>query len=266
MKEHIIEVLQQIEREYDVKVLYACELGSRAWGFPSMNSDYDVRFLYVHKKEWYLSIDQGRDVLEVPSQDSISIPVHPLLDVSGWELTKALRLYRKSNPPFFEWLHATIVYTETLSIAKRLLTLEKEVFSPITSLYHYVNMAKRNYRMYLLGELVIHKKYFYVLRPILAGKWIEVFHTVPPIEFDVLVKELVPMGEVRQSVEELVAQKKMRDEHTIVPEPPIRILNEYLRDEMERLEKNMKEMKGGGKENPTDLINALFREVLEEAW
>ena len=92
VKEHINEVLRQIEIEKDVKILYACESGSRAWGFPSKDSDYDVRFIYVHKLDWYLSIDQKRDVIEIPSRNSISIPIDLLLDMSGWEFTKALKL------------------------------------------------------------------------------------------------------------------------------------------------------------------------------
>ncbi|MGI8387213.1 nucleotidyltransferase domain-containing protein [Robertmurraya sp. P23] len=266
MKEHIIEVLQQIEREYDVKVLYACESGSRAWGFPSMDSDYDVRFLYVHTKKWYLSIDQGRDVLEVPSKDTLSISVHPLLDMSGWELTKALRLYRKSNPPFFEWLHSDILYYEKYSTLEKLLAIEHKVFSPVTCLYHYVSMAKRNFRSYLLEEEVHHKKYFTVLRPLLAGKWIISNHTFPPIEFDVLVKELVPIGPVRQSIEELIAQKRARAEHSLKLEPPIRVLNEYLQQEFEYIERMMKDMKVSDKNTSTHLLNEIFRELLEKVW
>ncbi len=266
MKEHIIEVLQQIEREYDVKVLYACESGSRAWGFPSVDSDYDVRFLYVHKKEWYLSIDQGRDVLEVPSKDSLSIPVHPLLDMSGWELTKALRLYRKSNPPFFEWLHSDLVYYEKYSTLETLLAIEQKVFAPVTCLYHYISMAKRNFRTYLLEEEVHHKKYFTVLRPLLAGKWIILNHTFPSIEFDVLVKELLPMGPVRQSIEELIARKKARKEHSFQLEPPIGLLNDYLQQEMEDMESLMKSMKASEKDTSTPLLNEIFRELLEQAW
>ncbi|MGG7621873.1 nucleotidyltransferase domain-containing protein [Bacillus coreaensis] len=266
MKEHIIEVLQQIEREYDVKVLFACESGSRAWGFPSMDSDYDVRFLYVHTKEWYLSIDQGRDVIEVPSKDSLSNPVHPLLDMSGWELTKALRLYRKSNPPFFEWLHSDIVYYEQYSTLEKLLAVEQKVFSPVTCLYHYVRMAKRNFRSYLLEEEVHYKKYFTILRPLLAGKWIILNHTFPPIKFENLVQKLVPMGQVRQSIEELVSHKKERKEHSFQLEPPIKVLNDYLQQEIEYMERMTKNMKVSEKDTSTPLLNEIFRELLEQAW
>jgi len=90
--------LRRIEQTYDVRVLYACESGSRAWGFASQDSDYDVRFLYVHSRDWYLSIEDRRDVIEEPISEG--------LDISGWELRKTLRLLRKSNPPLLEWLIA----------------------------------------------------------------------------------------------------------------------------------------------------------------
>ena len=97
MKEHILQVIKQIELKYEVKILFACESGSRAWGLHSKDSDYDVRFIYVHKPSWYLSIDEKRDVIEIPKQDNLSFSVDPLLDMNGWELIKALRLFRKSN-------------------------------------------------------------------------------------------------------------------------------------------------------------------------
>ncbi len=94
--------LAQVEAERNVRVLFACESGSRAWGFASRDSDYDVRFLYVHQRDWYLSVEDRRDVIEQPIAED--------LDVSGWELRKALRLLRKSNPPLLEWLKSPVVY------------------------------------------------------------------------------------------------------------------------------------------------------------
>ena len=94
--QRVRQALAQVEAERNVRVLFACESGSRAWGFASRDSDYDVRFLYVHRRDWYLSVEDRRDVIEQPIADD--------LDVSGWELRKALRLLRKSNPPLLEWL------------------------------------------------------------------------------------------------------------------------------------------------------------------
>ena len=102
MKDIIISKLAQIENDFKVKILYACESGSRAWGFASPDSDYDVRFIYVHNKSHYLSIDEHRDVIE--------LPINEVLDINGWDLRKALRLFRKSNGPLYEWLQSPIIY------------------------------------------------------------------------------------------------------------------------------------------------------------
>ncbi|MBN1316088.1 MAG: nucleotidyltransferase domain-containing protein [Anaerolineales bacterium] len=160
----IIKRLQEIEKAEKIKILYACESGSRAWGFPSKNSDYDIRFLYINPVEWYLSIGKKRDVIEYPIADS--------LDISGWDLKKALLLLRKSNPPLIEWLGSPIIYLEETSIAGKMRNLIQEYSSPTSIRYHYLRMAQNNFREYLKGDTVWLKKYFYVLRPILAVNWI----------------------------------------------------------------------------------------------
>jgi len=100
----ILERLAAIEHTELVHILYACESGSRAWGFASPDSDYDVRFIYVRPRDWYLSIDLER------RRDVIERPIEGVLDINGWDLRKALQLMRKSNPPLFEWLHSPLVY------------------------------------------------------------------------------------------------------------------------------------------------------------
>ena len=100
----ITSILKEIEARHGVAILYACESGSRGWGFASQDSDYDVRFIYQNPRNWYLSIDEKRDVIELPINDE--------LDINGWDLRKALRLLRKSNPALFEWLSSPIVYRQ----------------------------------------------------------------------------------------------------------------------------------------------------------
>ena len=162
IKREIQARLQHIEREENVCIFYACESGSRAWGFPSEDSDYDVRFMYVHHKDWYLSIDERRDVIERPIND--------MIDLSGWDIRKALRLFGKSNPPLLEWFNSPIIYQQRLNIVNKLKALMPEYYSPKSCLYHYLHMAEGNFREYLKGQMVLVKKYFYVLRPILACK------------------------------------------------------------------------------------------------
>jgi uncharacterized protein len=263
LREHILRVLKQIEKEYEVKILYACESGSRAWGFPSKDSDYDVRFIYVHKKEWYLSIDQRRDVLEVPKHDKLSIEVDNLLDLNGWELIKALRLFRKSNPPLLEWLHSDIVYYQSYSSIKRMKELESRIFSPVSGIHHYLKMAKGNYRDYLNREEVKIKRYFNIFRPLLAAKWIETHGAFPPIKFTQLLDDLLPTGEIRNSLDDII-KLKMAGE-VLDLNPKTEIINTFLESEIDHLEQYVQ---GITVDNPnsTELLNQLFRETLDEVW
>lgn len=263
MKEHIIDVIKQIEIDYEVKVLFACESGSRAWGFPSKDSDYDVRFLYIHKPDWYLSIDQKRDVIEIPARDSVSIPIDPLLDMSGWELTKALRLFRKSNPPLLEWLQSTIVYYKSYSTIDQMKELEQKIFSPVSCMHHYVSMTKGNFRDYVQGGEVSVKKYLNVLRPLLAAKWIKKYDSIPPIEFQELVEELVPGGEWKDSIANLLKRKRAGEEVHL--EKRLDAINEHLQKEIEHVEAYVKSLK---KEipDPTAELDVLFRGALREVW
>ena len=255
MKERILEEIKRLEEQHDIKICFVVESGSRAWGFPSKDSDYDVRFIYVHRKEWYLSIDEKRDVIEIPIND--------LLDMNGWELRKALKLFRKSNPPLMEWLHSGIVYYQAFSLVDKMKAIQEKVFQPHSSLYHYLNMARGNYRDYLQGDQVKIKKYFYVLRPILACMWIEKYNTVPPILFQDLIMDLLGEGELKKEILTLLERKIRGDELKL--EPKVTVINEFLENELIRLEGYTKSLKIT-KENFTPLLDELFREVLEEVW
>lgn len=161
MEKIIQEKLIEIEEKEHARVILAVESGSRAWGFESPDSDYDVRFIYVRNEEVYLKLEGIRDVIEWQLDDT--------LDINGWDIQKALRLLYKSNPTVLEWCASPIVYqkTEEFTLLQELLP---QYFSKKKSLFHYWHMASTNYREYLTGELVKAKKYFYVLRPILVGK------------------------------------------------------------------------------------------------
>ena len=184
MRERIQEQLRRIEESEDIKILLAVESGSRAWGFASPDSDYDVRFVYIRRTEDYLKLDAIRDVIELPIDD--------VLDINGWDLQKTLRLLYKSNPTLFEWFSSPIVYQET-EFADKFRDLMMYYFSSKKTLYHYISMAEGNYREYLKGDLVRAKKYFYVLRPVLACQWILDWGTPPPMLFSELIKAELPV-------------------------------------------------------------------------
>ncbi len=163
MRNTVISKLKEIEERENVKILHCIESGSRAWGFASPDSDYDVRFIYVHPKEFYLRLDKTRDVIEWQLDDT--------LDINGWDIQKALTLLHNSNPTLFEWNSSPIIY-KTTDEWQKIAAVINRYFVAKSGLYHYLSTAKSNYREYLKGETVRLKKYFYVLRPLLACKWI----------------------------------------------------------------------------------------------
>ncbi|MFE1572090.1 nucleotidyltransferase domain-containing protein [Comamonas odontotermitis] len=175
MRIEVLESLRRIEAEHKVTVLFACESGSRGWGFASPDSDYDVRFIYVHRLPWYLTVAPGRDVIE--------LPISGELDVNGWDLRKALALLRESNPTLLEWLGSPIVYREEADVMDRFRRLAQRVFSNAKGWHHYASMAKKNFREHLQADEVRYKKYLYVLRPLLAARWIRARPGVPPMRF-----------------------------------------------------------------------------------
>lgn len=255
MKEQIEIELKKLEEEKDIKILYAVESGSRAWGFASTDSDWDVRFLYIHRPEWYLSIDDKKDNMEEILPNTI--------DLAGWDLRKSLKLFRKSNPALLEWLRSPLVYLEQYSTADKLRELSKDYFNPKSCTYHYLNMAYGNYRDYLQTDMVRVKKYFYVLRPILACKWIENEHSMAPMEFKTLVETQVKDKELLTAIENLLARKMAGEE--LDKEPKIKVINDFVESEIEYFNKIVKQYETEIKPI-TEKLDKLFRETLEEVW
>ena len=197
VRETILETLNEIEKRENIKILHCIESGSRAWGFASPDSDYDVRFIYVRPKEFYLRLDKTRDVIEWQLDDT--------LDINGWDVQKALILLHKSNPTLFEWNSSPIVYKTTDEWQKISMTINR-YFMAKSGLYHYLSTAKSNYREYLKGETVRLKKYFYVLRPLLACKWILAEGTPPPMLFRTLMDKYLD-EDLKPDVEKLLDMK-----------------------------------------------------------
>lgn len=250
----IISRLEKIQSEEDVKILYACESGSRAWGFPSNDSDYDVRFIYLRKPEFYLSIDEGRDVIEKPIVDDI--------DLSGWDLKKTLKLFRKSNPPLLEWFQSPIVYLKQYSVYENIKGLLPVYYSPMACIHHYTNMAEGNLRDYLRHDKVWLKKYFYVLRPVLASIWIENNLGPVPTEFEKLVDVIVKDNNLKNAIDELIKQKKKGAELSWGDKIPE--ISNFIELEVERLSR--KKFSFPRTEYDTEKLNLLFRSALEEVW
>lgn len=248
------EILRRItaaEQEHNVKILYAVESGSRAWGFASPNSDYDVRFIYAHPKDWYLTVnvEDKRDVIEYPIVDEI--------DINGWDIKKALKLFWKSNPAFIEWLQSTIVYVDDGHFAAQAREMMPRVASSYKGIYHYLHMAKGNYREYLKKDVVPLKKYFYVLRPLLAIMWLERYDKPAPIEFDVLRKLVADNSLLDEAITDLLARKKVSLEKEYASAVPV--INDFIESELKRNESYAASVTE--RDANFDELNTLFKSV-----
>jgi uncharacterized protein len=254
IREEIMRRLGATEKNENVKILLAVESGSRAWGFASPNSDYDVRFIYARPKDWYVAVDfeEKRDVIEYAITDDI--------DLNGWDVRKALRLFWRSNPAFVEWIQSPIIYIQSGSFAQNVRALLPEIYACDRGIYHYRSMAKRTYRDHLCGEVVPLKKYFYVLRALLAVQWLEAYGTPAPIEFQKLLHLLESRPDLLAAIDALLEKKKAAQEMQLAP--PVRILNEFIESKMERLENFMPEKLSRDKEMAK--LNDIFHHVLQE--
>ena len=221
----ILNKLKDIEEKENVKIIMAVESGSRAWGFASPDSDYDVRFVYVRKLQDYLGLEKSKDIIEWQLDD--------VLDINGWDLKKALQLMYDSNPSIFEWCASPIVYKGSKAFDE-LKEIRRAYYSRKKSLYHYWHMANNNYQAYLQGTEVKIKKYFYVIRPLLAAKWIIDTKTQPPMLFSELMAAELPV-ELMSTVKKLLEMKQNMPEMGLAPK--IALLDEFIDTELEAIKK-----------------------------
>lgn len=223
MREIIKEKLSEIEEKEGVRIIAAIESGSRAWGFASPDSDYDVRFIYVRSLEDYLKLEKTRDVIEWQLDD--------VLDITGWDLKKALQLMHDSNPSIFEWCASPIIYRDSDAF-EELKQLRQEYYSRKKNLYHYLHMSNSNYQAYLQGEEVRIKKYFYVIRPLLAAMWVIDKKTQPPMLFSELLDTELPK-ELRPTIDRLLEMKYTMPEMGLAPK--IKVLDDFIEKEFEQI-------------------------------
>jgi len=252
MLEVIKEEIKNIEKRENLKILFACESGSRAWGFPSRDSDYDVRFIYIRPIEWYLSIDEKKDTLEYPIND--------VLDISGWDVRKTLKLFRSSNAVIYEWLQSPIIYKKEIDFAEQLVNYFPDYFSLRAGMHHYLSMAINCYKEELAGDIVKLKKYFYALRPALACKWIEEKREVPPMEFSELRQLIKEEKELNDIIDDLLLKKQDGDEKDMITS--IKLLNSFIEREIVKGKTFSIELeKTRGK---TEDLNKLFIKLLKQ--
>jgi uncharacterized protein len=256
MKTKIVNQLKQIEKDHKVRILYAVESGSRAWGFASKDSDYDVRFVYIHKEDWYLALDEKRDVIEYMDKEND-------LDISGWDIRKTLVLFKKSNPPLYEWLESPVVYLDRLSFKKNLGKIVTKYFSPKAAFHHYLSMLVNNHKDYVNHQQIKMKKYFYVLRPLFACDWIEKNDTMPPMEFEKLLMAQPIDKDLFDEISALLKNKQAGLEQGLAPRK--KVLDDYIEERISYFERLGNEIKPVTSPR-IEVLNQLFRKTLKNAW
>ena len=249
IRQEILDKLLEIEEKENVRVLYAVESGSRAWGVESPDSDYDVRFVYARRREDYLKLEEQKDVIEWQLDE--------VLDINGWDLKKTLVQFHKGNATLFEWANSPIVY-KTTEEWKAVYEISKPYFSVKAALYHYYGTANSTFKQYLQEDEVKYKKYIYALRPLLACKYIEEKHEIPPVKFEDLVKQSLP-EKLLEEMEEMLVIKVGSDEKDL--KPKMQVIQEYIEIEIGRYGQLSKAM--ADDRNPDwTALNKVFLQII----
>jgi predicted nucleotidyltransferase len=223
--------LDRVEQEHGVSVVWAIESGSRAWGFPSPDSDYDCRFLYVRPAADYLGLRSRRDVIETP--------LDKVFDVNGWDVRKAFALMVRGNATVGEWLRSPIVYRGDALLRDELMQLAEDVVDRDALRRHYLHVARNN--LALLASSGVAKKFFYALRPAVTLRWMRVRadSALPPMDLPTLVAGAAVPDGVRAAVDELIDRKSLTRElgALVVPD----VLLDFVEAELRHAEADLPE-------------------------
>lgn len=228
IRAHVAVKLAGKAAAYGVRILFAVESGSRAWGFGSPDSDYDVRFVYVHPRDWYVSLHEPRDVIEAPLDEQ-------LVDLAGWDVRKALRLLLRGNPALYEWLVSPITYTEDGPFRVQAKALFERHASAKVLAHHYWSIARSQLRAEIESQAEPRlKKYFYVVRPLLSLQWVVTHGGPPPMQLTALLDRVAMPAEVRSHVDALLTAKRTTPE--LGRGPHIAVIDDWARDMLERFD------------------------------
>jgi predicted nucleotidyltransferase len=245
--ENIKHLLTEIERKKNIKILYACETGSRAWGFPSPDSDYDIRFIYMHERDWYLSLGLRKDTVEIMDGD---------LDITGWDLKKSLILLKKSNAPLIERFNSPIEYFSEPGFKDEFKNLVGNYYSPIAVFFHHHSLAKNFWDELKDKEELKLKSYFYLIRSLLSCNWIIKDNNVLPMHIEGLMKYIEE--EYRGKLRTLITLKATVDEKYLHKKDEQ--LNEWILDLFEYIRAGREKLTANN--SGTGLLNEFFLKML----
>jgi len=255
MKILIQKKIDILEKEQGIKILLACETGSRAWGFPSPDSDYDVRLLYVHPIEWYLKLNAARDTIDVMYEQNE-------IDISGWDLKKTLHLLWKSNAGLTERIQSPIIYRADAVFLKGINTIAKQRYARIAAMHHYLSMATKNYEVLMSKDSYKLKQFFYALRAAFACKWILEKELIVPIVFSTMLNELEIDKGLHKRISELINLKSVSSE-AYVHQGESALLN--LIGNFINLAESQKDKLPAGEQN-MPAFNEFFISTLKRVW
>lgn len=250
MIESIQNKLTEIEDKHFIKILYACESGSRAWGFSSSDSDYDVRFIYKFPRNSYLSINEPKD--------QIDLPINDILDVNGWDLRKTLRLFAGSNAALFEWLQSPVVYRSKSEFIDAIKPLMTEYYSLRKGIHHYIGIATNTFGS-LQGDEVGIKKSFYCVRSLLAAMWIVQKQEFPPMEFGVL-RTIVDNVEWNAIIDKMLKIKSTANEKSLIPNEAV--IHNFIEENLAKCNEDAGKLES--KDHNLENLNILFRNLINE--
>ncbi|UOE92554.1 nucleotidyltransferase domain-containing protein [Alkalihalobacillus sp. LMS39] len=248
MHTYINQMLKEIETKHDVKIVFACEAGSRAAGLHSPSSDYDIRFIYANRYDSYVTLFEHQDTITV-SENKI--------ELHGWDMKKALRLLIKSNPSLLEWFQSPQLPVTNMAIFQKLKEKSLLYFCPATYFYHYRKMAEANEKKVDINDV---KSYLTVVKPLLACRWIIHYGTIPPVHFETVVQavniedslkeQFVKMAQAKRG--EIIEQLDFNDIHAFV----LQQLNDFGNKDVKKKSIRKEERK----------LTAFFQQIVKEAW
>lgn len=248
--QQINQSVSDLEKEMELTTILAVESGSRAWGFPSEDSDYDVRIIYRHNQDWYLSVFKRKDHLNLPITDE--------LDIAGWDIRKVLLLLYKGNAVVHEWLKSPVIYHRDEKRTVQLREFAEKVFDPAMALRHYISMAAKKLDSEESGAFTA-KRLLYGYRTLLCARWVTEYQSAPPMEFSQLRKEFTKdNSEVNEGLKSLIKAKASGSEKDEIE--VARYLNDYGAVWISKLKK----VRLSGPKQQTEIFDEIFKSLVME--